>query len=111
MEFLPIIAIAVIFWLLVIRPASRRQKQLSKMQSALTTGESVMLSSGIFGTVVGSDAPDRLRVELAPGVVVEVARGAVASVIPDPVDEVDDDMASDAVAERPDEGPDLRKEL
>lgn len=114
MEFLPIIAVAVIFWLLMIRPASRRQKQLGQMQSGLAAGDRVMLSSGIFGTVQSTEATDRLHVEVAPGVVLEVARGAIANVLPEPVVETDDSAeveGPDGSSERPDEGPNLRKEL
>ena len=52
-SFLPLVAIALLFWLMVIRPASRRQKELARIQSALQVGQRVMLSSGIFGTVTG----------------------------------------------------------
>ena len=50
-SLLPLVAIALLFWLLIIRPASKRQKDQARMQSAVTVGEQVMLTSGIFGTV------------------------------------------------------------
>ena len=75
-SLLPLVAIALLFWLLIIRPASKRQKDQARMQSAISVGEQVMLTSGIFGTVTELD-DDRLSVEIAPGVVVRVARGAV----------------------------------
>ena len=80
-SLLPLVAIALLFWLLIIRPASRRQKDQARMQSALNLGDRVMLTSGIFGTVTEL-ADDRLEVEIAPGVVVTVARGAIGSVVP-----------------------------
>ena len=80
-SLLPLVAIALLFWLLIIRPASRRQKDQARMQSAINVGEQVMLTSGIFGTVTGMD-DDRLSIEIAPGIVVSVARGAVGSVVP-----------------------------
>jgi preprotein translocase subunit YajC len=78
-SFLPLVAIALLFWLMVVRPASRRQKNLARIQSQLQPGQRVMLSSGIFGTVT-SVADDRVRVEIAPGVEVEVVRPAIGSV-------------------------------
>jgi preprotein translocase subunit YajC len=78
-SFLPLIAIVAVFWLLVIRPASKRQKNLSQMQAALEPGNRVMLSSGIFGTI-RTVHDDRIRVEIAPGVEIEAVRGAVGSV-------------------------------
>ena len=51
-SFLPLVAIALLFWLLVIRPASRRQKARRPAAGrALSVGDEVMLTSGIFGTV------------------------------------------------------------
>jgi preprotein translocase subunit YajC len=76
---LPLIAIVALFWLLVIRPASRRQKNLAKMQSAIEPGQRVMLSSGIFGTV-RTIADDRVHVEIAPGIEIEVVRAAIGQV-------------------------------
>jgi preprotein translocase subunit YajC len=80
-SLLPLVAIALLFWLLIIRPASKRQKDQARMQSAVTVGEQVMLTSGIFGTVTDMD-DDKLSLQIAPGVVVRVARGAVGSIVP-----------------------------
>ena len=86
-SLLPIVAIVAIFWLLIIRPAQRRQKQIAEVQSSIAPGETVMLTSGIFGTVTDV-VDDALIVEVAPGVGIKVARGAVGSVIrPDEDDE------------------------
>lgn len=75
-SFLPLIAIAVLFWLIVIRPQARRQKALREMQDDLQPGQRVMLTSGIFGTV-RSLTDDRVRLELSPGVEIEVMRAAI----------------------------------
>ncbi len=73
---LPLLGIALLFWFLMIRPAQRRQREVRQMQSSLVVGDEVMLTSGIYG-VLQSLEDERVRVQLAPGVVVEVARGAV----------------------------------
>ena len=91
---LPIVAIALIFWLLIVRPASRRQKQIARLQSGLNTGDKVMLSAGIYGLVTAT-TDDRVHVQIADGVVVEVARGAVASVDRAPVDDVEEPHDTD----------------
>ena len=82
---LPLVGIALLFWLLLIRPASKRQKELARMQASLEPGDEVMLTSGIFGTLRDPDADadadaGHLRVEIAEGVTIRVARGAVGSV-------------------------------
>ncbi len=79
-SLLPIVGIAFLFWLLIIRPASKRQRELSRMQGALKPGDEVMLTSGIFGTLRDTDA-DRVRVEVADGVTLQVARGAIGTVL------------------------------
>ena len=78
--FLPLIGIALIFWLLVIRPQSRRQRELRHMQSTLEVGERVMLTSGVYGTLreVGGET---VAVEIADGVTVTVARGAIGQIV------------------------------
>ena len=78
-SLLPIIGIGLLFWLLIIRPQSRRQKALSQLQAGLGPGDEVMLSSGIFGVVDRVD-DDRLQLRIAEGVTIEIARGAVANV-------------------------------
>ncbi|WP_110183295.1 preprotein translocase subunit YajC [Nocardioides solisilvae] len=83
MEFLPLAAIALVFWLFIVRPASRRQKEVARLQSSLAPGNRVLLSSGLFATVQET-FDDRIRAEIAPGVVVDVARGAVAAIEPSP---------------------------
>lgn len=76
---LPFVAIALAFWLLVVRPASRRSKQVRALQDALAVGDRIMLTSGIYGELVDL-SEERARVEIAPDVVIEVARGAVGAV-------------------------------
>jgi preprotein translocase subunit YajC len=86
--FLPFILILAVFWLLILRPQQRRQRELRALQSSLTPGNEVMLSSGIFGTVHGT-TDDHVLVDIAPGVTVRVARGAIAQVLTKPEPEVD----------------------
>lgn len=78
-QFLPLVAIALLFWVMVVRPASRRQKAIARLQADLQPGQRVMLSAGIYGTVQ-SLADDRARVEIAPGTQIEVARAAISVV-------------------------------
>ena len=79
-SLLPIVGIAFLFWFLIIRPASKRQRELSRMQGALEVGDDVMLSSGIFGTLASVEG-ENVRVLVADGVTLKVARGAIANVV------------------------------
>ncbi|MCX6401341.1 MAG: preprotein translocase subunit YajC [Propionibacteriales bacterium] len=87
-----IAAIAVVFWLLIIRPAARRQREVSALHAALAVGDDVLLTSGVFATIVGAEE-DHLEVEIAPGVVIHVVRGAVASIRVDHAADAADDAS------------------
>lgn len=81
------VLMAVAFYFLMIRPQRKRQRRQQETIASLVPGSRVMLSSGIYATLVemrGSDAD----VELAPGVVVTVVRQAVAQAAPMTEEEV-----------------------
>lgn len=90
----PLLLIVVAFWFLVIRPARKRQQEMRTIQSQVAPGSQVMLGSGIYGTVVDV-ADDTLRLELAPGTVVKVARQAVVRVVEEPVSPAQPPAAAD----------------
>jgi preprotein translocase subunit YajC len=80
LQLLPLVAIAALFWLVLIRPAQRRQRALGQLQRAVAVGDEVMLTSGIYGTVRTLD-DDTLSLDVADGVTVRVVRAAVGSVV------------------------------
>ena len=91
-QLLPIIVLLALMYLLFIRPARRRAQQVSTLQSALSVGDEVMLSSGIFGTVLSVDE-QRVHVVIADGVTITVHRGAIAEIVRDvPADEAPADL-------------------
>ncbi len=59
------------------------------MQSSLQIGDEVMLTSGIYA-VIRSLSDDRVSVEVSPGVTIDVARGAIGTVVPGPRDDEPD---------------------
>ena len=94
LNLLPLVGIALLFWLFIIRPASRRQKELARMQSSLFEGDEVMLTSGVYATVRQVE-DDHLLVEIAEGVVIKIARGAIGSKVERPVEQDADDQSTD----------------
>lgn len=88
--FLPLILLVAVFWLFIIAPARRRQRDIRATQSAVGVGTDVMLASGIYGTVVG-DNDDTLDVQIDIGVTVKVARQAVTQVITSQTETSDDE--------------------
>lgn len=85
-SFLPLILVVLVFWFLVIRPANKRQRDLRQLQSDLGPGDEVMLSAGIHGVVRGTEE-DRVLVEVASGVVLQVARAGIATRLSSAADE------------------------
>jgi preprotein translocase subunit YajC len=76
--FLPLIFIIGIFYLIVFLPARRRQKKLEEMIGNLKTGDKVITSGGILGTVVALRG-DKLQLRIAENVKIDISRNAVTS--------------------------------
>jgi preprotein translocase subunit YajC len=97
------VLLVIVGYLLLIRPARRRAQAAAALQAAISPGNEVMLSSGLFGTVV--DIQDEVaRVELSPGVVVRVHRGAVTKIIKEPFSTSDrDDEEPGSAGRTPDD--------
>ena len=75
-----LILLAVTFllmWVLFILPQQRRLKAHQALVARLEVGDEVMATSGFYGTVTELD-DEVVHLELAPGTVVRIARGAVA---------------------------------
>ena len=68
-----------IFYVLLILPQQKQQKQIRQMRSALKNGDKVITTGGIYGTIVGLE-DDAVQVRIADQVKVKVARAAIASV-------------------------------
>lgn len=86
-SLIPLALLLVFAYLVLIRPARRRAQSIQAVQTALSVGDEVMLTSGIFGfvTEVGEE---RLTIQVASGVEFAVARQAVARIVHDvPADE------------------------
>jgi preprotein translocase subunit YajC len=88
------VAMAAIFYLLILRPQQRAKKAKLEMAAALEIGSQVLTVGGIFGTVAELRDED-FDLEIAPGVIMRMDRRAIATVIRDTTDDVDDDDASD----------------
>ena len=88
---------AAAFWLLIIRPSRQRRQAQESLIAQLTPGRRIMTAAGVFGTVVAVE-DDRVRVEIAPGVVIEMVSAAVGKVVYDSEDE-SEPAAADGEAE------------
>ena len=76
----PVVGMLAIFYLLLIRPQQKRQKETQKMIDAIKKGDRVVTSSGIYGSVVG--VKDNIVVlKVAENVKIEMLKTAVSGVV------------------------------
>ncbi|MGZ3768610.1 MAG: preprotein translocase subunit YajC [Bdellovibrio sp.] len=76
--FVPFIFIFVIFYFLIIRPQSKRQKDHQKFLSEIKRGDEVITASGILGRVEGI-TEQFVTLEIADGVKVKMLRSQIAT--------------------------------
>jgi preprotein translocase subunit YajC len=82
LAFAPLVIIMVIFYVLLILPAQRRQKKTQEMLNALKNGDKVVTSGGLYGTIVGLEG-ESIQLRIADQVKVTVSRSAVTGLQPD----------------------------
>jgi len=68
-----------IFYVMLILPQQRQRKKVQVMLQALKSGDKVITSSGIYGTVNGIDG-DTIILKVADQVKIRIARSAIAQV-------------------------------
>jgi preprotein translocase subunit YajC len=78
-NFLPLVAIIGIFYFLIIRPQSKKQKETQKMLSALKKGDRIVTIGGIHGTIQ-SVKESTVIVKIDENTKVEFSRSAVSSI-------------------------------
>jgi len=77
---LPILLIIPLFYLLLIRPQQKRQKQWQQMLGGIKSGDRVTTAGGIRGTII-SIKDDSIVVRVPPdNLKLEVSKSAIASV-------------------------------
>ena len=74
-EFIPLILIFVIFYFFLIRPQQKKVKEHKAMVESLKKGDKVVTSGGITGTISRVVDNDKVEIEIADNVTVEVIRG------------------------------------
>ena len=77
MQMLPFVLMIVVFYFLLIRPQSQRQKKHDSLVKALQKGDKVITNSGIYGRVLAVE-DHTVSVEIAKNTVVKIAKNQVA---------------------------------
>ncbi len=73
-QFIPLILIFVIFYFFLIRPQQKKVKEHKAMVEGLKRGDKVVTSGGITGTITRVVDNEKVEVEIADNVTVEVVR-------------------------------------
>jgi preprotein translocase subunit YajC len=77
-QFLPLILIFGVFWLLVIRPQQKKSKVHQQMLNELKAGDVVVTQGGIIGKITGIKDPE-VVLEVSQGVRLRVLRSHVSN--------------------------------
>ena len=80
-QFIPLILIFAIMYLLLIRPQQKKLKEHQAMVAALRRGDLIITQGGIIGKVTKVKDDNEIEVELAENVKVRVVKSTVAQVI------------------------------
>ncbi len=80
MQFLPLVAMAVIFWFLILRPQMRRQKEQAAKIAGIKKGDQVLTGGGLVAKVLKVDE-NYAELELGPNVKVKALKSTIADVI------------------------------
>jgi preprotein translocase subunit YajC len=92
------VLIAVAMYFLLIRPQRRRMQEQRALASSVAEGDEVMTTAGVYGFVTAIE-DDVIWLEIAEGVDIRIARGAVSRrVTPADAPNVDAEAAGDGKA-------------
>ena len=81
MSFLPMIALFVIFYFLLIRPQQKRQKDHRNMVAGLAVGDEIVTMGGVLGKITEVDE-NFISVEVAKGTEIRVQKMSVQAMMP-----------------------------
>ena len=76
-QLLPFVLIFGIFYFLLILPQQRQRRKVQDMLASLKTGDRVLTSGGVYGTIVDFKGADVVLLQVASQVKLEVARSAI----------------------------------
>jgi preprotein translocase subunit YajC len=78
--FLPFLLIILVFYVMLVRPNQKKQKQWQEMLSSLKPGDRITTTGGMRGTII-SLKEDAVQLRVPPdGIKLEVIKSAIASV-------------------------------
>jgi preprotein translocase subunit YajC len=81
MAFLPMVAIFVVFYFLLIRPQQKRARETKAMLEGLQKGDEVITAGGVVGKIA-KISEGYAEVDIAPNVTITVQRSAISLLLP-----------------------------
>lgn len=80
MQLIPFVAVAIIFYFLLIRPQQKQMKETKQMLEALKAGDKVVTRGGMIGVITAVKA-EEVEVRIAEGVKALFTRSAIGAVL------------------------------
>lgn len=77
MQILMMVAIFAVFYFFMIRPQTKRQKEIKKQREAMKQGDRVVTSGGIYGKVKEMKDDNTVIMEIAENVRIKVDKNSV----------------------------------
>ena len=77
---LPFVLVFVIFYFLLIMPQRKKQKKHQETVNQLKSGDKIVTSGGIHGTVMGVQE-DKIELRIASNTKIDISKNAVAVVL------------------------------
>jgi preprotein translocase subunit YajC len=80
-SFFPIVMMVLVFWLFIIRPQQKRTKEMAARIEALKTGDRVVTTGGIHGTVSNLKDGPTLVLKVDDNTKLTVDKSSIATVV------------------------------
>ena len=81
LSFLPLIVIFVVFYFILIRPQTKKQKEHQEMINALEVGNEVVTAGGILGKIQEMNE-NYVNLEISENVMIKIQRQTISSLLP-----------------------------
>ena len=81
LSFLPLIVIFVVFYFILIRPQTKKQKEHQEMINALEVGNEVVTAGGILGKIQEMNE-NYANLEISENVTIKIQRQTISSLLP-----------------------------
>lgn len=78
MQFLPLIAIVVVFYFFMIRPQMKKAKEQKKYIEALKKGDKILTIGGIYGKIAEIKEDGTIIMEVEDGSKMKISKNAVS---------------------------------